>query len=210
MTDEARPILSPESLQEFFRELLTRALENQNARVEQETEFYLVKLLAEFLRSEALYTRDEAGTAERKPLAFLLKEALEEQGAARLHLLRKLGDTSLFVSGMFPESMGRSLVDVDYYIAMGERAYDALGSAVAREAGPSARRPVFEELARKFGLLVDLLNEVSERTLASTNAGLVRLYDRLLKTGSVRIAGMLRLQGVVAPALVPPRGRFVQ
>lgn len=208
MTDEGRPILSNESIDAFFRELLATAIENQNARVQQDTEAYLVKLLADFLRSEALYTLDESGAVERKPLAFLLKEALEEQGAARLHLLRKLGDTSLFVSGMFPDSMGRSLVDVDYYIAMGERAYDALGSAVAREAG--ARRSVFEELARKFGLLVDLLNEVSERTLASTNAGLVRLYDRLLKTGSTRIAGLLRQEGILAPALIPPRGRFVQ
>jgi hypothetical protein len=155
--------------------------------------------------------RDEGGNLERKPLAFLLKEALEEQGAARLHLLRKLGDTSLFVSGMFPDSLSRSLVDVDYYIAMGERAYDALGSAVAREAGRSdARRSVFEEMSRKFSLLVDVLNEVSERTLASTDLGLVRLYDRLLKTGSVRLANLLRREGVVAPVLVPPRGRFVQ
>jgi hypothetical protein len=211
MTDEARPILSPESIQEFFRDLLSSAIENQNARVQQETEFYLVKLLADFLRSEALYLRDDAGNLERKPLAFLLKEALEEQGAARLHLLRKLGDTSLFVSGMFPDSLSRSLVDVDYYIAMGERAYDALGSAVAREAGRAdARRSVFEEMSRKFSLLVDLLNEVSERALASTDLGLVRLYDRLLKTGSVRLANLLRREGVVAPALVPPRGRFVQ
>jgi hypothetical protein len=212
MTDEARPILSPESIQEFFRDLLSSAIENQNARVQQETEFYLVKLLADFLRSEALYLRDDAGNLERKPLAFLLKEALEEQGAARLHLLRKLGDTSLFVSGMYPDSLSRSLVDVDYYIAMGERAYDALGSAVAREAGRAAdaRRSVFEEMSRKFSLLVDLLNEVSERALASTDAGLVRLYDRLLKTGSVRLAGLLRREGVVAPALLPPRGRFVQ
>src|SRR3984893_18507545 len=114
MTDEAPPILAPESIQGIFRDLLSSAIEHQNAPGTQETEFYLVKLLADFLRSEALYLRDESGNAERKPLAFLLKEALEERGAARLHLLRKLGDTSLFVSGMFPDSLSRSLVDVDH------------------------------------------------------------------------------------------------
>jgi hypothetical protein len=211
MSDDARPILSPEGIQEFFRELLVAAIENQNARVQAETEFYLVNLLADFLQAEALYVRDEAGNVERKPLAFLLKEALQEQGAPRLHLLRKLGDTSLFVSGFFADSLSRSLVDVDYYIAMGERAYDALGSAVARHGGKGAvRGAVYSELAEKFALLVDLLNEVSERTLGSSNAGLVRLYDRFVKTGSLRLAGLLRREGVIAPALVPPRGRFVQ
>ncbi|GAC1597263.1 MAG: hypothetical protein NVS4B10_06830 [Myxococcales bacterium] len=212
MTDEAGPILSPEGIQEFFRSLLLAAIEHQNARVQAETEFYLVNLLAGFLQTETLYVREESGSLERKPLAFLLKEALEEEGAERLRRLRKLGDTSLFVSGFFSDSLSRSPVDVDYYIAMGERAYDALGSAVARRGGKGAGAPpsVFEELAEKFGLLVDLLNEVSERTLVSTNGGLVRLYDRFVKTGSLRLAGLLRREGVIAPSLLPVRGRFVQ
>ena len=65
-------------------------------------------------------------------------------------------------------------------------------------------RSLWEELADKFRLLVDLLNEVSERTLASSDAGLVRLYERWLKTGSDRLASLLVRQGVV------PRRGFVQ
>ena len=45
-------------------------------------------------------------------------------------------------------------------------------------------------------LLVDLLNEVSERTQLSTNAGIVRLYERWKKTGSERLASLLAGQGV--------------
>ena len=80
---------------------------------------------------------------------------------------------------------------------MGGRAYDA----VARHA---AERSLWEELADKFRLLVDLLNEVSERTLASTDAGLLRLYERWMKTGSERLATALVRQGVV------PRRGFLQ
>ena len=100
----------------------------------------------------------------------------------------------------FPDSLNRrsNLVDVDYYIAMGGRAY----GSVAQIAPASS---VWEELSEKFRLLVDLLNEVSERTLASTNAGLVRLYEKWMKTGSTRMHGMLVKQGVVSP----PKG-FVQ
>src|ERR1043166_10206622 len=113
------------------------------------------------------------GRWERKPLAFLLKEALEETGPTRVRMLRRLGDASLFVSGFFPDSLARrsSAVDVDYYIAMGGRAYDAL-------AQQAHERDLWSELSSRFRLLVDLLNAVSGRTLASPNAGLVRLYER--------------------------------
>ena len=190
-------ILSSESIHGFFKDLLARAIENQRARVQPFTEMYLVNLLAEYLMSEALYVQGEDGSWQQKPLAFLLKEALEEPGPARVQMLRRLGDTSLFVSGFFPDSLSRrsNLVDVDYYIAMGGRAYDAVGMVAARHA--RSEKTLWDELSEKFRLLVDLLNEVSERTLASTNAGLVRLYERWMKTGSVRLATTLAAQGVV-------------
>ena len=184
-------VLSPQSIREFFRDLLQRAIANQRAQVQPFTELYLVNLLHEFLISEALYVQSDDGTWQQKPLAFLLKEALEEAGPTRVHLLKRLGDTSLFVSGFFPDSLARrsSLVDVDYYIAMGGRAYDAVGVL-------GGHRDLWSELSSQFGLLVDLLNEVSERTQASTNAGLVRLYERWKKTGSERLASLLAGQGV--------------
>lgn len=196
--------MSPQDLREYFRDLLSTAIANQRAAVQPFTELYLVNLLYEYLSAEALYVQADDGSWQQKPLAFLLKEALEEQGPARLKLLRRLGDTSLFVSGFFPDSLARrsNLVDVDYYIAMGGRAYDALG-------GISRERSLWGELSEKFALLVDLLNEVSERTLSSTNAGLVRLYERFLKTGSSRLGGLLGAQGVGLLA-VKGRGGFVQ
>ncbi len=193
MPDGDPPVLSSQPIKDFFRDLLQRAMENQRAQVQPFTELYVVNLLHEYLLSEVLYVRSEDGRLEQKPLAFLLKEALEEPGPARLHMLRRLGDTSLFVSGFFPDSLARrsSLVDVDYYIAMGGRAYDAVGTL-------AGHRDLWSELSGRFRLLVDLLNEVSERTLASTNAGLVRLYERWMKTGSERLATLLARQGVVA------------
>jgi hypothetical protein len=191
-------VLSSQSIREFFQDLVAKAIENQRARVQPFTELYLVNLLAEYLMSEVLYVQAEDGSLQQKPLAFLLKEALEEPGPARVQMLRRLGDTSLFVSGFFPDSLSRrsNLVDVDYYIAMGGRAYDAVGVLAARHAR-GGDTTLWDELSEKFRLLVDLLNEVSERTLASTNAGLVRLYERWMKTGSERLATLLVKQGVV-------------
>ena len=107
MADDGLPIMSAQDLREFFRDLLTAAIVNQRATVQPFTELYLVNLLYEYLGAETLYVQSDDGSWQQKPLAFLLKEALEEQGPARLRLLRRLGDTSLFVSGFFPDSLAR-------------------------------------------------------------------------------------------------------
>jgi len=203
----APKVLSAQSIHDFFRELLTLAIENQRTRVQQGTELYLANLLSGFLHTEALLVREDDGTLQRKPLALLLKDALDEEGVARARALRRLGDTSLFISGMFSESLSRSLVDVEYAIAMGSRAYDALGDVAGRH-GRGARS-LWDELSAKFSQLVDVLNEVSERTLASSNAGLLRIYEKWMKTGSARVATLLAEHGVPA-VLSIPKGRFAQ
>jgi len=203
----APKVLSAQSIHDFFRELVTLAVENQRARVQQTTELYLANLLSGFLQTESLLVREDDGTLQRTPLALMLKEALDEEGVARAQALRRLGDTSLFVSGMFSESLSSSLVDVEYAIAMGSRAYDALGDVAARH-GRGARS-LWDELSEKFSQLVEVLNEVSERTLSSSNAGLLRIYEKWMKTGSVRIATLLAEHGVPA-VLSTPKGRFAQ
>ena len=205
MTDPK--VLSAQSIHEFFRELLSLAIENQRARVQQATELYLANLLSGFLQTESLLVREEDGSLHRRPLALLLQEALEEEGAARARALRRLGNTSLFVSGMFSESLSASLVDVQYAIAMGSRAYDALGEVAARHG--RGERSIWEELAAKFAQLVEVLNEVSERTQATSNAGLLRIYEKWVKTGSPRVATLLSRRGIPA-VLARPKGRFVQ
>jgi len=205
MTDPK--LLSAQSIHDFFRELLSLAMENQRARVQHATELYLANLLSGFLGTESLLVREDDGTLQRQPLALLLKEALEGEGPARARALRRLGDTSLFVSGMFADSLSASLVDVDYAIAMGTRAYDALGEVAARHG--RGERSLWDELSEKFSQLVEVLNEVSERTLASTNAGLLRIYEKWIKTGSPRVATLLSQHGMPA-VLAVPKGRFVQ
>jgi hypothetical protein len=182
-------ILVSKSAQEFFRDLVSDALAHRGTKVQEATEFYLVNLLAQYLERERLF----AGGKSPEPLALILKHALEGDHQARWRNLKKLGDTSLFVSGFFGDSLARSLVDVDYYIAMGERAYDAL-SGDAR--GPSGAQELFGELALRFAEFVDLFAEIAELSELSSNRGLLRLYERFLLTGSQRVAERLRERGV--------------
>jgi hypothetical protein len=207
MGDGSRKVLFAASVHDFFRQIISLALENQRATVQQATELYLANLLGAFVQTESLLDREDDGILHQRPLALLLKDALDaEETVQRARMLRRLGDTSLFVSGMFGECLNRGAVDVDYYIEMGGRAYDALGDVAARR---GAERSLWNELSEKFSQLVEVLNEVAERTLLNSDTGLVRLYEKWMRTGNARVGVLLREQGV--PAIVgAPGKRFVQ
>lgn len=199
----SREILVGKSAQEFFREELTEVLADRRLRIQAATEFYLVDLLTRFLERERLYVEEADGTVRAEPLAEILLKALREADRrARSRELRRLGDTALFVSGFFGESLGRSTVDVGYYIAMGERAYGTLAGS------ERAQGDLFGELAERFPDFVDLFAEIADRSGVGASRGLLRLYERFLATRSERVAARLRARGVAffsGPA-APPRG----
>lgn len=182
-----------ESVTAFFQDALATTIARQRVAVQGETQMYLVNLLVSFLSPEALFNRDANGQLESEPLAFMLKRAVEAAPAERAQHLKRMGDTALYISGFFSDSLAKGLVDIDYYAAMGGRAYDVLGGM--RGSGVAA---VFRELADKFRALVDVLSEISERASMTSNAGLLRLYERYAKTGSERLRLILADRGVLA------------
>src|SRR6188508_1019495 len=117
------------SLKEFFRDALHDALSHQRVAVEDQTEHYVVNLLTLFSDADALFERD-AGPRRLKPLVVMLGEALEAPThEARFRGLQRLGDVSLFIAGFFSAGFARKLVDIDYHIAMGGRAYGTLAES---------------------------------------------------------------------------------
>ena len=193
--EEPRHVVRVANLQEFFRDHVHDALERQHVAVEDQTEHYVVNLLTLFARSEALCEATPEGP-RLKPLVVMLTEALEARSAADRHRgLQRLGDVSLFIAGFFAHSFARKLIDVDYHIAMGGRAYRTLAETLAHSRSRVLAQ-VFAELAEKFQPLVDALNEVSETSYHHTDQDVLRLYELWLKTGSPRSYGILRRLGV--------------
>ena len=178
-----------ESAVEYFKELVEGALARQRVNAGELTAFYVVHLLTGFLRRPA----DSHG----EPLALKLAAALESDGLRQRTTLKEIGDVSLFISGFFSDSLRRKLVDVDYYVSIGGYAYHTLSRHET-----DTFSPVFAELGEKFPAFVDVLSEVSERTACSSNADLLRLYEKWLKTGSRRSGELLIERGVVPNASI--------
>ena len=189
-------LITDKSAHEYFQDSVSDALNNQRVQASQDTVYYVVNLLANYIRSEQLFDQTPDGVV-LKPLADFYAEAVEGPTPAEQHrALRKLGDVALFVSGVFSQSLNRKLVDMDYYVAMGGGAYGHLSGAMRGGAGVKALTEIFEELSEKFVDFVDVLAEVSERSHLSNDADIMRVYETWVRTGSRRAARTLRSVGI--------------
>jgi hypothetical protein len=186
-----------ESPVQYFRELVDAAMQHQRVAANELTSFYVVNLLTGFVHF------DRSAGADDEPLGVRFVKALGVAGSRQRDELRQIGDLSLFISGFFSDSLKRSLVDVDYYIHLGEHAYGSL----ARH-GDARFGDVFDELSGKFAAFVDVLGEVSERSALTSNSDVLRLYERWLRTKSRRSGELLATRGIVPNASVG--SRFVQ
>jgi hypothetical protein len=191
----SKRVLPVTNLREFFKDALHGALEKRQLAVEDQTEHYVVNVLTLFSRSEELY-EDTPDGKRLKPLVVMLSDALEARSAGdRNRGLQRLGDVSLFVAGFFAHSFARKLIDIDYHIAMGGRAYAVLAETMSRGKGRVLGQ-VFAELAQNFQPMVDALNEVSETSYSHSDKDILRLYEIWLRTGSRRCYEILKRLGV--------------
>lgn len=198
--DKSNSLVAVTNLREFFHDAVQTALRQQRVAVEDHTEHYVVNVLTMFARSEELYERNAEGV-RLKPLAHMLADASEAPTTQqRDAALRRLGDVSLFIAGFFAQSFARKLIDIDYHIAMGGRAYGTLADSARGTLRGQAFAAVFLELAQKFQKLVDVLNDVAEMAYTHTDKDILRLYEIWMKTGSPRAYGILRRLGVAPVA----------
>lgn len=190
----AEALVRNESPGEYFRELVISAMTHQQVSAREVTSCYLVNLLTEFVHV------DRVARAADEALGVRFVKALDDGGRRQQDELRCVADRSLFISGFFPDSLTRSLVDIDYYIQLGEHAYASLARGGALPLGAA-----FDELAARFPAFVDVLSEVSERSALASNADLLRLYEKWMRTGSRRSGMLLAERGIVPNASVKSR-----
>ena len=191
-----RPLVREQTPAEYFRDLVASALARQHLQAADLTQYYLVNLLCQYIRVDAAAGIGDDG----EPLAIRLARALQSGGSEQRARLRSLGDFSLFMSGFFSDSFRRRLVDIDYYVSMGEYAYGSLGRR-----DEDTFREVFTELATKFVGFTDVLSDISERTALLSHTDVLRLYEKWLRTGSERDGQRLIERGILPNSSIGKR-----
>lgn len=186
-------------LRAYFIEALRRAAGKHHIDADSHVILYLGDLLIHFSRSEHLFDQTEDGTI-RLPLVEFYRLAIEAKSPReRALLLRRMGDQALFITGVLPDSLERSLIDVDYYVAMGASAYGCLSDMP--RADDSGKPGLFEKLSRRFVPFTDMLAETVNSS--RSNPDLMRLYERWRKTGSPRLYAKLNNLGLMPVPISP-------
>ena len=149
MVAENNYVITCSDVKPYFHESVARALSNQRIETSDETTVYVVNLLAQFTRSDQLFKVVD-GHVKSELLALLYLDAVNEANdRQRNQILRRLGDIALFVSGFFPGSFKKKIIDVDYFVAMGGNAYGFLSQTVEGKPDGEILGPVFGELSNR-------------------------------------------------------------
>ena len=200
-------VVQVQNLADYFRTSIDGVISRQGVDVDPHAAHYVVNLLTLFSRSEELY-EDHGESYGLRPLALMMADAAEARTAeARKYALQRIGDVALFISGFFADSLAHKAVDVDYYIHVGGNAYGSLSEEVRGTFRGNAFADIYRELAIKFQVLVDVLNEVRDEARGESDRDLLRTYEIWLKTGSRRARKLLSDNGVVPISDARRKGR---
>jgi len=184
---------------EYFQERVTEAMSHQGFEASKVAEYYIVDLLARYMITTNLFDKTHENTNDTEPLAVLLLKAQSSEldDSAKVKILKKLGDTSLYISGFFADSLNRKVIDLDYYREMGAIAYRSLSGAIKED----SFQELYGELHNKFSGFVNVLTEVSQEVFVQNNQNLLRLYEVYVRTGSELARKQLQEKGL--PTTVP-------
>lgn len=181
------------TLAEYFRGRLQECGRELAPPPHEDTLWYMGNMLARFGDSDELFTYEQ-GERGIRPLALLYRDAVETPSEwERCQLLRKLGDTALFIGAVFPENYARKGIVRDYFVGMGGGAYDYLGDNARQY------RHVFAELAAKFSRMLELVARTCAKQRAFDAADVINLYQRWRTSGDPRLAAELRKLGITLP-----------
>lgn len=169
---------------EFFRKLVQSAMHAQGYQGAEETEFYLVQLLERHIRMRAEILD--------RPLGVTFLEASRDEPMQRFQRFKLVGDTALFVSGLFTDSLEGTLVQPSYYVGLGQLAYQRIADTSAQRL-----RQMFQTLADEFTGLVQVLGEISASDLFASDRDTLRVYRRWLLTRGAVDASQLIRRGII-------------
>lgn len=172
-----------------FFEFVRSALATHGVTASAEAEHYLVNLLAGFMHA--------------RPERFARALGPELLAASRLEpvhrslRLREVGDTTLFLAGIFLDHIEAQPAATEYYFAIGRTAYGRLAELAETSGALAVHAPTFAELSGRFVAFVRVLSSISDRELFSGSERLMAVYRRWLTTGNPRDASRLIAQGII-------------
>lgn len=148
---------------------------------------YLAEMLSRFLWARELSPLGPA-TIQLLPIVASLEAEIKDRATFQnlFEAYRKLGDTSLFLTGLFPRALGRRhpgrrrqewlRLDPARYVELGQRYYEL--AARHEFAQWTGQGPVLAKLSHYFQIYREALNEASERYILGFDMNIIA--DKML------------------------------
>ena len=146
-------LISNKSFKEYLQKELSPYLLSNSLKS------YLIKLLCCYINSEQLFERKEGEIrSHEKMLVEWYKKSQQSNKQEKLHLFKKMGDFSLYLSGFFREAIKKKLVHLSYYEDMGRSAYHYVSQSYPPKFN------VFQELSKEFTSLSEILFSLQKQS----------------------------------------------
>lgn len=139
--------IEPSQLAEWHS-LIADATSIAHRKVNESLEYYLIITLDAFTRENIFVTQAVA-------LDFL--NALDLKNVQNNKMMRNIGDQCLLISGLFPEQANRRNVSLDYYIGIGQHAYNTIAISVL---DTKIDHHLFLQLSSQFRDLIQILRAI--------------------------------------------------
>ncbi len=173
----------------YFKSAVQQAAARVNFNAPPACVVYLVQMLKHYVRADNFFL---PGTRTLPTLAPIwLKANQMDESADKKKSLKQVGDISLFYVGIFSPMFNRKIISLDYYLELGQSAYQHLASM------QRTRRSVhlYQNLSKNFVACSDVLSEVGAPL--RTNQDILQLYENFLISGSKRSLNKLHEANII-------------
>jgi hypothetical protein len=156
LEDKTREIPEGHPLRQLFQKLTETSLTHVGLKNDIELTVYISDLLVRFVYTDNLYKLKNAA-GER--LVYIVDMLLAADGAnfqLKREVRKHIGDYSLFILGLFPESLDhpRRPLNPEYYVEQGKESY----SVVAEMDQYKPTASLFRKLSDKFEYCISALS----------------------------------------------------
>lgn len=174
---------------DFFFEEIEKISKRHGLQINPLITRYLAEILNKFATTEELKLTHPTEQKDMTPTQFWI-EVQKLPSSQQLQALQFLGDYSLFTTGFFSEYVKGSLLDMDYFQAIGGKAYYRAGEIKENLAAERSLN-IYFSLAESFRNFSEIFSELYDQTLLHSSDGSIKLFEKWQGSGSEHLTRLL-------------------
>ena len=176
---------------EYFREITYKAAKDISNVYITEVLDYIANLLHHTLRINTQEGQIPIHASQQfvQELIASLKKSTQEQ----LKVSKHIGDFSLLLSGLFSDAVSKKILDLEYFIHMGQTGYQYAHHV---SLDPEVSR-LFLELSKQFVPYMEVLHRVAQLTGLINENNVLNIYEKWQHSQSPYLKKLLASHGII-------------